>query len=628
MIQENPGPSFGSPPSRFRFIIFATLFALSALAVLGRYVFLMTSGSSGVAGLTALNTGERGPIVDRNGHILAIQTQLGNITLWRPEVQDLQATAEELGPLVGIDVPTLKQRIEESKTDFIYIKKKVDQSVIRAIEQEKAQGRLSAVHVEAESGRVYPEKQLASPLIGFVGEDNQGLAGIEYAFNQELSPSNGKAYGNQVVLTIDTGLQNILEGIAEKSLQDNVAEAVMFLAMDPRNGDILGYVSLPDFDPNDIQNSDEISRMDRPAIWAYEPGSVFKIFTLSTFLDSGAIQDTSSFYCDGKYEHTTNLGEKVTIKCLSSHGTVHPREIITYSCNAGAAYASDKIDAASFYDRLINFGFGSRTGIGIPGETAGFLRPVDRWSARSKPTIAIGQEIAVSALQMMQAATVVANNGVLVQPRIVLKVLASDGSVVKTPETAGARRVISAETAQLMRSYMTSVTTNLGTGHRAKIDDLSLAVKTGTAQLIDRRTGAYSDTDYIASCMAMVPADNPVLVLYHVIVKPKGPSYLGGQIAAPPIRDAAEALTDYLGIPRGRNPQAVHSGTIVVPTDKSADIKDVMPDLRGYSKKQLLPLLLREDITVDIQGDGWVKNQDPAPGSPITPGTTIHLDLQ
>ena len=401
----------------------------------------------------------------------------------------------------------------------------------------------------------------------------------------------------------------------------------MFLAMDPRTGEILGSASLPDFDPNDIRASNEQSRMDRPAIWAYEPGSVFKVFSLAALLDGGAITDETVFVCNGHYERITNRGERIVINCLAAHGPVTAREIIIYSCNAGANYAADRMGTTAFADYLKGLGFGSRTGAGNPGETAGFLRPAERWSDRSKPTIAMGQEISVSALQMLQAVTAIANDGILVPPRIVSRVVSADRTNVRTFDPGPPRRVLKAETARTLRSYMTDVTSEIGTGWRANVQDLSLAIKTGTAQITNPRTGAYSSTDFIASCIALLPAANPSLALYLVIVKPQG-EYLAGRIAAPPIREAAEALVDYLGIPRGRNPQVEHSGSIVLPQNRIPVIESTIPDFTGYSKRQILPLILRDDLIIEISGDGWVRRQDPPPGTPFTEGMVITLELE
>ncbi|QQO08324.1 penicillin-binding protein [Breznakiella homolactica] len=615
------------PPSKKRFIIFASMLALAALYIVVRYVVVMVNPPDTNPFGPRRSFVERGPILDRNGRILAIQTRLGNITLWKPEADDMETLIRELSPVLETPPEVLRDTIEFSYSDFVYLKRRADQSTVKAVEEAKAEGRLRGVGIEPIVGRIYPEKNLASQIIGFVGDDNTGLAGIEYAFDQQLGPNDGSPGGSQIILTIDANVQHILEEIARKTYTENEAEAVMLMAMDPRSGEILGSASIPDFDPNDIRASDERSRMDRPAIWAYEPGSVFKIFSLAALMDSGAIRGNTVFTCNGRYERVTNLGERITIRCLGSHGPVTARDIIIYSCNAGAAYAADRLDAASFYQGLRNFGFGGRTGAGAPGETAGFLRPVERWSERSKPTITMGQEIAVSALQMVQAASAIANDGILIPPKIVSRIVSPDGRSVRPYESGQAVRILDSETAQAIRSYMVDVTSGIGTGWRANVEDLSLAVKTGTAQLIDSSTGAYSDEDFIASCIALLPAESPSLVLYLVIVKPKS-EYLGGRIAAPPIREAAEALVDYLGIPRGRNPQISHSGEVSITANPAAAIGETMPDLTGYSKRQLLPLILREDIRVEVIGDGWVRRQNPPAGTPVSPGDTVTLELE
>ncbi|GAB1481486.1 hypothetical protein MASR2M78_03010 [Treponema sp.] len=368
--------------------------------------------------------------------------------------------------------------------------------------------------------------------------------------------------------------------------------------------------------------------MDRPALWAYEPGSVFKVFSMASIMELGGINDQTLFDCNGKYERVLASGERIVIKCLGAHGKVSAKDIITYSCNAGAAYASDRVEAKAFADKIAAFGFGSKTGSGLPGETAGFIRTVDRWSARSKPTIAIGQELAVSALQMVQAATAIANDGILVKPRIVSRILASDGTLKKRFEIQAPRRVLSDETARAIRRYMVSAASEAGTGRRAKVDDLQLAVKTGTAQLINPETGTYSSSEFIASCMALLPADRPSLILYTVIVRPKGDSYLGGRIAAPPIGEAAEALADYLGMARGRNNTAVHSGSILLSAEDEITLSGTMPNLMGVSKRQLLPLLSRADLRIEIVGEGWVTHQSPEAGTTLQGGDSIFLELE
>ncbi|MDR3337771.1 MAG: transpeptidase family protein [Treponema sp.] len=615
----------GKSKYKSRFIIVAAVFALGAVFVLFHFIYLTVNPPAEENIAPPRTIPERGAILDRNGRLLAFHTNLGNIKVWKPDVKNAEAVGLKLAPLLGIPADEILNRINNSPADFLYLKKEVEDETVREIETLIRNREIPGVGIEQIAGRIYPEKRIAGQIVGFVGGDeHKGLEGIEYAFEADLAPANQN--GNQVVLTIDANVQYILEDIGRRVYRESQAEAVMLLAMDPRTGEMLGSASLPDFDPNDIRSSDEISRMNRPAIWAYEPGSVFKIYSLAALLDSGSVGQNSTFLCNGHYERVTARGERIVIGCLSAHGQVTPRDIITYSCNAGAAYASDRMDAGSFYARLRDFGFGSRTGVGTQGENTGILSPADRWSERSKPTIAMGQEISVSALQMLQAATAIANDGILVPPKVVSRIIGRNGKTIRNFESGPARRVLSAETARAMRSYMVDVTSESGTGWRANVEDLSLAVKTGTAQITDPRAGRYSDTDYIASCIALLPAESPSLVLYLAIIAPKG-EFLGGRIAAPPVREAAEALANYLGIPRGRNPQISHPGQIALPPIDIPRVDDRVPDFSGYSKRQILPLLLRDDLMIEMEGDGWVRGQEPPPGTRLEQGMTIRLML-
>ncbi|MDR1024518.1 MAG: penicillin-binding protein [Treponema sp.] len=621
----NPGNQQNSKKTSRRFTVFFVFMAAAALVLLGRYGYLMLGGRETGTSRSQERPAERGPILDRNGRVLALYTRLANVTAWRSSIPDLEAAGEELAPILEQNAASIRERIINSPTDFVYLKKQIDESTIKLIEEAQAAERLQGIDLEYIPGRIYPERNLASQIIGFVGDENRGLEGIEYAFEGELAGSGEK--GNQVVLTIDINVQYILEQIAGETLRETGAESVMFLAMDPRTGDILGSASLPNFDPNNIRSSTEIQRMNRPAIWAYEPGSVFKIFSLANLLDRGAIAGDTTFLCNGYYEHITGRGERIRINCLGAHGRVTLRDIIVVSCNAGAAYASDQLGEDAFYEGIRNFGFGSRTLSGIPGETAGFLRSTDLWSGRSKPTIAMGQEISVSTLQVLQAATAIANDGIMVPPRVVSRIASPEGNEIRNWDSGPARQVIKPETAQTIRSAMVDVTSDIGTGWRVNVQDLSLAVKTGTAQVTDPETLSYSDTDFIASCIALLPAESPSLILYLVIVKPRGET-LSGRIAAPAMRQAAEALVEYMGIPRGLNPLVLHPSQVTLPQDRVPVITDTVPDFTGLSKRSLIPLLLRDDIHIEMLGEGWVRRQNPPPNTPITPETTIYLEFE
>jgi cell division protein FtsI (penicillin-binding protein 3) len=229
----------------------------------------------------------------------------------------------------------------------------------------------------------------------------------------------------------------------------------------------------------------------------------------------------------------------------------------------------------------------------------------------------------------MQGAGIIANNGMLIPPKMISKIISADGKTVTTWDNGDntRRQVVRPEITRKMLSYMANTATEIGTGWRASIEDLHLAVKTGTSQYRDPLGGGYSKTDFIASCIALLPVESPSLILYVVIIKPRGETY-GGRIAAPAIREAAEQLIDYLGIPRGRNPIVEHPGSINFTEAALPPVDTVVPRFYGLSKKALLPLLLRDDIRVEISGEGWVRRQFPPPGTPIAPGMIIELELE
>ncbi len=642
--------------TRLRSIFILAILGLSALLVLYRYASLAAMGRPGKAAASVDMV--RGSIVDRTGRLLAMDTALYNIAVWRPETDaaSFKADAGRLSSFLEMPEAEILDKYATSLGDFFYVSKRVSPQVARSIQNLKSEGALDGIVVERVEGRLYPERRLASHLIGFVGDGNRGLEGLESKYEDELSPSaanraalaaksggktaanasklaasgdEGEALrGNDLVLSIDSAMQFSLEEIARKTMKETGAEAVILLAGDARTGEILAYVSMPDFDPNSYFSSPQESWYDWPSVYSYEPGSVFKVFSLASILDLGGVDRNSTFVCDGAYHRAVPSGEPITIKCLGVHGEVNLEKILEFSCNAGAAYSSDRVQPLDFYGKLLSFGFGSRTGIALSGESAGVLRSPESWSLRSKPTIAMGQEILVTGVQMIQAAVTVASGGVLKKPIVVRKVLSPKGELVYENQPQAMRRVLSEETAHTIMDSLETVASKGGTGWRAKVKDIRMAVKTGTAQMIDKDTKRYSETDYIASTLAIFPADSPRIVLYLAIVKPKGASYYGGQIAAPVVREAADAILSITDLPRGDSPSIEGPATINLPRLSPVSIGTTMPDLRGTPKRLLLSLLERSDLTVRISGEGYVDSQKPAAGEAIKPGMTIELFLK
>jgi len=620
------------PKGRFKLVVGILL--LSAVVILAHYAVLAGQGSTERT-VTQRVAHNRGPIVDRNGRILAAEVRRYDIHVRPPrdrnryiEAQRIEALAVDLAPILGMGTEEVFWRIVNADREFV-LRRQVPAYTIDAIRgiQERAEGRLPGVMARAVPFRVYPERNLAAQIVGFVGAQHEGMEGVEFAFNNALSGRESGGRGSKVTLTIDANVQHILEQVAASVLYDTNAESVMFLAMDPRSGDILGSAVLPGFDPNDHRASSPYQFRNLAALEHYEPGSVMKVFSVAALLEAGVISPETEFFCGGFYERVFPGGEVVRIACWNpnGHGWVRAREIITLSCNVAAAYAAELYASHLFHRDLVNFGFGRSTGAWVTRETAGLLAEPHQWSGRSRQTIAFGQEVATSALQIMQAATVIANGGILVPPRIVSHVTSADGRTVTPRENPGnaPRRVVSPETAWRVLGYMRDTAIQgQGTGWRAGMGDLSIAAKTGTSQILGSQGGGY-----IASTIAILPAESPSLILYVVITRPQVPA-LSGQIAAPAIREAAELLVDYLGIPRGRNPIVHHAGHINITEERLPAVGPNVPSFYGLSKRTLMPLLLRNDITVEIWGEGWVRHQFPPPGVALTQGMVIELELR
>lgn len=623
--------------SKFRLCIVFSLFGILALYILivfGKLCFTPVENN-----MEKKIETERGSILDVTGKPLAVSAKFYHVGV-KPSY--IESYKEELAECLAEPLKTTKEEIlsiiDNAPSDFVYLKKRITESECDYVKYVLRENDLGGVSFDELVGRVYPENALASQVVGFMGDAGTGLSGIEYSMQSVLAPevqivdkaydshNNGK--GKNVYLTIDSNLQYKLEKIANEAMENTGAESLMLIAAEAKTGEILSYISLPAANLNEYQYSSQEERTDRPAVLAYEPGSVFKIFSVASFIESGAISENDRFLCDGRCEIIGPSGEKAVITCLDHHGWLTAREALQYSCNDVLAQMSQKIDSELFLRYIRNFGFGARTEIQLPGETRGSVKTTSDklWSIRSKPTISIGQEISVSALQMVQATTALTNGGVPVGLSLISKITNYDGTVEYEHETKYKDPVVSKATADYLLSCM-ETTARAGTGSRANISDVSIGVKTGTAQMLDPETGGYSETDFVSNCVAVFPVEDPEIILYIVITKAKGETY-AGRIVAPVIGSAADVIIDHLGMARSGAASLLHSGKITVYAENPTILEDYMPDFTGTPKRLLMNLLNRQDIELKIQGDGYVVSQYPEPGTPITKGMIVELYLE
>lgn len=573
---------------------------------------------------------ERGPILDRRGRILAIQTRLDTVTGWKPEIRDIAETAPILADILDRDAGEIADTLATAD-GFVTIQRTITPSQSRRIRAEQQNNKLEGIRLQPDVGRSYPERDAAAAVVGYAGVDNIGLSGIEYMFSSYLTPADRAnrdeplLMGNQVFLTLDLAIQSAADDLGRNLLGVHQAESVMILVMDARTGGVLAMSTRPSFDLNNFRSYSDEERRNHTISRIYEPGSVFKAFSVAAFLELGGITIHDRFDTAGGY--VAERGE-FAISDLANYGVINPEQIIKYSSNVGAAYASETVDPGSFYAMLAGFGFGSPTGIDLNGEERGLLARPESWSARSQQTIAIGQEIGVTAIQMVTAATAFANDGVLLRPQIVDRIVSPTGEVIQQFGREPLRRVISAATARTMLKLMESSTDPDGTANRIRIEGVPVAAKTGTAEVFDPSQRKYSDSHFIASTLAIVPADDPDLIVYVVIDYPRGESFYGGRIAAPAVHELLQFLVPYRSIPRDTDTVIEHPGRIVVHKTSPPIIEDIVPDFSGVALRSLVPLLAREDIDVRINGNGYVVNQNPPAGTAVRQGMTILLELE
>lgn len=569
----------------------------------------------------------RGNIVDRNGRILAFQKEVPSLAGWVTELENERESAQLLAPVLELDESIIYNHLtKERQTNYFYIQRQITEKAAAEIKTLKEQGKLQGIRIEREFGRSYPEGELTAHITGYVGHDNIGLDGIEYTLNGTLSPkqikSTGKQeYGHNIHLTIDLNLQYFSAVAAKEAYETNFADSVSVVTMDAESGAILSYVSYPTYDPNNFSQFTKNERTNRIAQISYEPGSVYKVFSVASFLEAGGINDNSRFYCDGVYYDETN---DITINCLGVHGDIETTGILVHSCNDGTAQASESISPMSLYKTLKNFGFGDQTDITFNGESNGILRSPEDWSVRSKPTISMGQEISVSAMQVVTAATALSNGGMLLKPHIVNKITSQDGVVIKEYGREPVREVLSPDVAESVLEMMRE-TTERGTGRLTKIEGLNISTKTGTAQITNPDTGEYYEDRFLASALALYPTEDPKVIMYVVIENPKGASIYGSKLAVPVIKNLIDDFTIYLNIPTESSPINRVNANMDLPNSDTISFNGYMPNLIGLSKRDVLTALKKESINFKISGSGVVSEQLPAPGSTIDSETVVQL---
>jgi cell division protein FtsI (penicillin-binding protein 3) len=503
---------------------------------------------------------DRGVIVDRQGHPLALNVDLASVFVNPGSLIDPQKTAKTLSRVLDMPVTELR-KLFQSDQPYVWVKRHISEPMAKQLEAKPLPG----VVVTREPHRFYPKGELGSHVLGFAGVDSQGLEGIEFqyelflrgeknlvkyrrdALGRTIAPIHNQnslvsQTGYHVTLSIDEVIQFIAEDELAKVMQYSRAKSGTILIMDPMTGAILAWALFPTFDPNHFRKFSAKDWRNRAVTDPYEPGSTLKVVIAAAALEEQIMEPDTLLY--GGEGQMPVAGTIVHDPTKASWMTF--AEAIAQSSNVGAIKVAVELGRSRVFDYLRAFGFGEKTGIDLPGESSGILHELNEWSGRSLSSLAMGQEIAVTPIQMVTAMSVVANGGWLMTPHVVSSVLDGQGQSVLTKDPRPKRRPISGQTAQRLTQIL-EMAVEVGTGKRARLAGYRVAGKTGTSQKIDPKTGAYSSSSVIASFVGFAPVEQPRLTMLVVIDEPEVGKW-GGVIAAPVFEKVANRVLPHLGV--------------------------------------------------------------------------------
>lgn len=672
--------------SRTRALVVACALVIWMIVIGVKLVYLQTSEHAWLLTRaraqqqgTVETTPVRGLVLDRHGNELARSVDMESFWAIPNKIRNVEEVAKQLAPVVEIDAATLATRLREAQAanrKFAWIARQLDTDHAEKIRALNIEGLYSL----KEPKRQYPNGALAAHILGFVGLDEIGLAGVERFYNEQIRGEAGKVLvetdahghpynslasqsrsGETVVLTIDRLVQYKTEQALVSAVERTHAKSGSAVVLDPRTGEILALANAPSFDPNDPRAATEQARVNQALQNIYEPGSTFKMVAYSAAIERGLAKPTDKIDCQ--------MGSiTVAGRLIHDHkpfGTLTLTQALALSSNVAAIKLGLRVGDASMYDFMTRYGFGCKTGVELPGETSGLLRDVKKWQPSSIGSIAMGQEVGVTPVQMAAAYGTLANDGVRIAPHLVREIRAADGSIVysATPEQ---HKVVTAETAQTMRHMLEEVTIN-GTAKKARLDGYTAAGKTGTAQKIDPKTKTYSKTKFIGSFVGFAPVENPAVVIIVVIDEPAG-SYHGGDVAAPVFNEIAEQILpglnvepdaelksstapgllaqsllnpEYLARLRAEQERVREQRDATLPQvvrDDKAEMTQVvyaaatrrailMPDLRGRSVRDAARVCAQLGLQLEARGEGRALRQSPQAGAEVETGQSVRIDF-
>lgn len=570
---------------------------------------------------------KRGAILDRNGKELGVSISTDSVYAIPAEIHDVEDTAAKLAAILMLDEKKIAEKLKKRQA-FMWVERKINAEKANAIKALSLPG----IGLTEESQRYYPYDNLAAHVLGFTGIDSQGLDGVEITFDSYLKGRPGSIVveydargreipyanhkflaptdGNNVQLTIDAVIQQIAERELDKVMKETQAQAASIIAIAPHTGEILALANRPDYNPNRFADYS-------PKLWrnmavsnAYEPGSTFKIITTAAALGDGVVKLSDRFFDPGSVEVQGR-----TIHCWKpgGHGSQSFEEVVQNSCNVGFVNVGLKLGKDPFYKYLRSFGFGQTTDIDLPGEAKGIMIDPGQVKPINIATMAMGQSIAVTPIQLLTAVAAVANDGQLLRPQIVREIRDKKGQVIREFRPDSIKQVVTPEVAQEVKGILEKVVEK-GTGRNAYIEGFRVAGKTGTAQKVGG--GGYMPGRYVASFVGFAPVDDPQVALLVIIDEPVG-LYYGGQIAAPVFASAMKDIMQYLQVQPhlSANEEKENPETHVI-------VPDVINRLPAEATAELKKMELNGII--EETGDR-ITDQIPKPGSRVPRGVNVLL---
>ena len=601
----------------------------------------------------------RGKILDAAGREMAIDVTSESVFANPQEIESPVETSEKLSEFLGVNRSRLLDKLT-SRRKFVWVKRRTEESEVEEVKGLELKG----IYTMRESLRSYPNGMVGAQILGAVGYDAEPLGGLELHYDDTLSSKSrsgevkrdarghlylspaddeGKKNYRNIELTIDKTLQYIAERAITKGVESAHAKGGEVVVADVKTGAILAMSSVPTFDPNRYTKYPLTYWRNSSIVEPHEPGSTFKVISTAAALDDGAAQVEEEFDCEnGKIK----IGDDI-ISDSHPHAKLTLAEIVKVSSNIGTYKIVKKLGREKLYDSIRAFGFGRKSGIDLPGETAGILAPYREWSPVQLATVAFGQGIAVTSLQMTMAFAAISNEGKLMKPYVVERITDDEGETIEVTEPQLAGKPISAATARTMVGLLRRVVEEGGTGVLAASYEYPVAGKTGTAQKVDHRTGTYAKGRYFASFVGFAPADNPRIAVFVGIDEPKG-NYYGGQVAAPVFKSIVEQTLQYLKVPstliaskdpgEGTNlPSAEDMAELPAFASEGDENKLVVkhddefwrvPDLSGLTMRGVLVASGDANIEWKFIGSGIAVRQIPEAGSLVRAGDKCVVEFK